>query len=111
MTGFLIDFHLMIIDNDPQGGKKMRTFCKITLASAALAFAALFADAASAAPAVTDGGPDQAYCLNSVETGSPWCGYSSYAQCEATASGTGADCVANVWRDERPTYRSNRFER
>jgi uncharacterized protein DUF3551 len=81
------------------------TFCKISAAFAALAFAVMSVDAATAAP---QGGPDQAYCLGATGGGSPWCGFSTYAQCEESASGTGADCVANVWRDERPTDRPHR---
>ena len=89
----------------------MRTFCKISAAAAALAFTLAFANAATAETAEPEGGPDQAYCLDSVDVGSPWCGYSTYAQCEETASGTGADCVANVWRDQRPAYQSHRSRR
>ena len=47
----------------------------------------------SPAPAVT--GPDS-YCLQGCQWGYPGnCQFSSYAQCMATASGTGAPCGIN----------------
>jgi hypothetical protein len=51
------------------------------------------------AAAVSDGGPNDAYCIRGG-TGSPWCGYATYAQCQETASGIGADCVANVFGEQ-----------
>jgi hypothetical protein len=44
----------------------------------------------------SDGGPNDAYCLDD-EDGSPWCGYATYSQCRESASGTGRECVANVF--------------
>lgn len=80
----------------------MRAYCKIAAASATLAVALAFGNAATAASA---GGPDDAYCLSGLEDGSsPWCGYATFEQCQETASGTGGDCVANVWRDRGPIY-------
>jgi hypothetical protein len=52
--------------------------------------------AAAAGPAaVSNGGPNDAYCIDAA--GSPWCGYATFAQCEESAAGTGADCVANAF--------------
>jgi hypothetical protein len=51
----------------------------------------------AAMAAEPDGGPNDAYCIRSAETGSPWCGYATFAQCQETASGTGGDCVANAF--------------
>jgi hypothetical protein len=57
----------------------------------------------TAQAAASNGGPNDAYCLNDIESGSPWCGYATFSQCEQSAAGTGADCVANVFgeRDRR----------
>jgi uncharacterized protein DUF3551 len=59
----------------------------------------------AAMAAELDGAPNDAYCLSNTESGS-WCGYSTFSQCEQSASGTGGDCVGNVTRDEdRPAHR------
>lgn len=59
----------------------------------------------SAMAAASDGGPNDAYCLSNTESGS-WCGYSTFTQCEESASGTGGDCMANVFgEEEHPAYR------
>jgi hypothetical protein len=58
---------------------------------------------AMAAP--SDGGPNDAYCIRSADTGSPWCGYATFAQCEATASGAGGDCVANAFGEQEQDRR------
>jgi hypothetical protein len=47
----------------------------------------------------SDGGPNDAYCIRGG-TGSPWCGYATYAQCQESASGIGADCVANAFGEQ-----------
>jgi Protein of unknown function (DUF3551) len=61
----------------------------------------------AAMAAALDGGPNDAYCLRNTESGS-WCGYSTFSQCEESASGTGGDCVANVLgEEERPAHRHN----
>jgi hypothetical protein len=65
---------------------------------AAMSVVAIVATVAPAA--ASNGGPNDAYCVNSAETGSPWCGYATFSQCEESASGTGADCVANVFGDQ-----------
>jgi hypothetical protein len=63
----------------------------------------------SALAAASNGGPNDAYCLNDVESGSPWCGYATFSQCEESAAGTGADCVANAFgeRDRRAPKHSS----
>jgi hypothetical protein len=60
----------------------------------------------AAMAAVLDGAPNDAYCLSNTESGS-WCGYSTFSQCEESASGTGGDCIANVTHDEEyhPAHR------
>jgi hypothetical protein len=64
-------------------------------------------DAAIAAAA--NNGPNDAYCLNDVASGSPWCGYATFQQCEQSASGIGADCVANSFGGEtRSTFDGRR---
>jgi hypothetical protein len=55
----------------------------------------------AAVAAALDGGPNDAYCLRNTESGS-WCGYSTFSQCEESASGTGGDCAANVFGEEEP---------
>jgi Protein of unknown function (DUF3551) len=42
------------------------------------------------------------YCLEYHEGGSD-CGFTSMAQCEATASGTAAECFQNVYGNEGET--------
>ncbi|QND70222.1 DUF3551 domain-containing protein [Tardiphaga robiniae] len=41
--------------------------------------------------------PNRAYCLGAEGGGSPWCGYDSLVQCQASASGTGHECIENTW--------------
>jgi uncharacterized protein DUF3551 len=60
---------------------------------------AIVTPAGAVTAVASDGGPNDAYCIRGG-TGSPWCGYATYAQCEETASGIGADCVANVFGDQ-----------
>ncbi|MEH2483342.1 hypothetical protein V1282_006699 [Nitrobacteraceae bacterium AZCC 2146] len=62
----------------------------------------------AAMAATSNGGPNDAYCLNDVQSGSPWCGYATFSQCEESASGIGADCVANVFREENHPVHSAR---
>lgn len=54
----------------------------------------------AAQAAASNGGPNDAYCSSDVESGSPWCGYTTFSQCEESAAGTGADCVANVFGEQ-----------
>jgi hypothetical protein len=39
------------------------------------------------------------YCLSDSEVGTD-CSFTSYAQCETTASGIGAECYGNSFRDD-----------
>lgn len=78
----------------------MKKIYASAIVSSALTFAAAMgAGAARASSAI----PEGAYCLSETEYSSRDCGYTSYAQCEQTASGIGADCSDNVFRNE---YRS-----
>ena len=69
----------------------MKVIQNIMLASAvafsALAFVAASASSAQAGPIV----PQGRYCLLYDEGGTD-CSFTSYAQCQATASGQGAEC-------------------
>jgi Protein of unknown function (DUF3551) len=60
---------------------------------------AIVTPAGAAAAVASDGGPNDAYCIRGG-TGSPWCGYATYAQCQESASGIGADCVANAFGEQ-----------
>ena len=78
----------------------MKTVHKLVTASAvafsAFAFVALAGSAAQAGPIT----PPGRYCLQYDEGGTD-CGFTSYAQCEATASGQGAECYGDTVRDDR----------
>jgi hypothetical protein len=45
--------------------------------------------------------PHGRYCMLYTLGGTD-CSFTSYAQCEATASGEAAECYGNTVRDERP---------
>jgi hypothetical protein len=72
----------------------MKTIYKQAAMSAVVLSMFAIAAPAGAAEAL-DGGPNDAYCIRAG--GSPWCGYATYSQCEESASGIGADCVANAF--------------
>jgi hypothetical protein len=78
----------------------MKTIHKLATASAvafsAFAFVAFAGSAAQAGPIT----PPGRYCLQYDEGGTD-CGFASYAQCEATASGQGAECYGDTVRDDR----------
>jgi Protein of unknown function (DUF3551) len=78
----------------------MKAFYK-TAALSAVVFStlAVIGAAGSGAAMASDGGPNGAYCLRNTESGS-WCGFATFSQCEESASGTGGDCVANVFGEE-----------
>ena len=72
------------------------------IASSAFAFVALSSPKAEAGPIVPQGHA----CLEYDEGGTD-CGFTSYAQCEASASGIGAECYAapaGGYADESRTY-------
>jgi hypothetical protein len=82
----------------------MRTIQKVAIAStiafSALAFFPMTASTAQAGPIV----PLGHYCL-SYDLGGTDCSFTSYAQCQATASGLAAECYGKTIRDdehERP---------
>ena len=64
------------------------------IALSALAFAAT-PGVATAGPIV----PPGHYCLT-YDVGGTDCGFTSYAQCLATASGIGAECYGDTFRDD-----------
>ena len=78
----------------------MKTAHKWATASAvafsAFAFVALAGSAAEAGPIT----PPGKYCLQ-YDLGGTDCSFTSYAQCEATASGEAAVCYGNTVRDDR----------
>jgi hypothetical protein len=75
----------------------MKTISMITMASAVVLSALAFATpgAAKAGPIV----PPGRYCLSYDEGGTD-CSFTSYAQCQATASGIGAECYGDTFRDD-----------
>ena len=74
------------------------------IASSAFAFVALSSPAAEAGPIVPRGHA----CLEYDEGGTD-CGFTSYSQCEATASGIGAECYAAPADDPRAFGAWNRY--
>jgi hypothetical protein len=75
-------------------------------AAAAIAISALsFTATPGAAKTAKAGPPQEHYCL-SYEAGSE-CGFTSYAQCEAMASGIGGDCRQDAGdrAREQPAHR------
>lgn len=77
----------------------MKTTHKMAMASAvafsALAFVAMSGSTAEAGPIT----PPGAYCM-AFDLGGSDCSFTSYAQCEATASGMAAVCYGNTVRDD-----------
>jgi hypothetical protein len=84
----------------------MKTIGKIAAASAvafsALAFTATPGSADNWSPAII---PHGHYCL-SYNAGGTDCSFTSYAQCEATASGQGAECYGNNPADDKDPWRT-----
>jgi hypothetical protein len=78
----------------------MKPIHKLATASAvvfsAFAFVALTGSAAQAGPIT----PPGKYCLQ-YDLGGTDCSFTSYAECQATASGGGAECYGNTVRDDR----------
>ena len=78
----------------------MKTVRKLAAASAvafsAFAFAALTGSAAEAGPITPPGKYCMLYTLGGTD-----CNFTSYAQCEATASGEAAECYGDTVRDDR----------
>jgi hypothetical protein len=77
----------------------MKTIHKMAMAStvavSALAFVAMAGSTAKAGPITHPG----TYCMT-FDTGGSDCSFTSYAQCEATASGIDAECYGNTVRDD-----------
>jgi hypothetical protein len=78
----------------------MKTIQKLAAASAvafsAFAFVALTGSAAQAGPIT----PPGKYCMQYTVGGSD-CSFTSYAECQATASGQDAECYGDTVRDDR----------
>jgi hypothetical protein len=74
----------------------MKTMCAFAIVFSALTSAAVMGGGAANAATESEG----AYCLSDTEYSSRDCSFTSLAQCEQTASGIGADCAINVFRDE-----------
>jgi hypothetical protein len=78
----------------------MTTVHKLATASAvafsAFAFVALPGSAAQAGPIT----PPGKYCML-YDLGGSDCSFTSYAQCQATASGEAAECYGDTVRDDR----------
>lgn len=70
-----------------------KTAAASAVALSAFAFVAMAGSAAEAAPARHPG----SYCLEDNHGGSD-CSFKTYAQCQASASGTDAECFVNVFR-------------
>jgi len=78
----------------------MKAIHKLATASAvvfsAFAFVALAGSAAQAGPIT----PPGKYCLQ-YDLGGSDCSFTSYAECQATASGEAAECYGDTVRDDR----------
>jgi hypothetical protein len=78
----------------------MKTIHKLATASAvafsAFAFVALTGSAAQAGPIT----PPGKYCLT-YDLGGSDCSFTSYAECQETAAGGGAECYGDTVRDDR----------
>jgi len=68
-----------------------------TLVFAALAVGAVTASAAAKTDLATPRG--ESFCL--MGEGEERCGFTSYAQCQASASGLGAECTIDLSADDR----------
>ena len=93
--------------------KVMKTIGKIAIGSA-VAFSAF---AFTAAPGSADSGgpatiPRGHYCASYTQAGID-CSFTSYAQCEATASGQSAECYGNTPADDQDPWdtRAQQFSR
>ena len=91
----------------------MKTIHKIAIASAvafsAFAFTATPGSAVTRSPAII---PHGQYCLSYGQGGMD-CSFTSYGQCEATASGLNAECYGNTPADDEDPWntRSQQFPR
>jgi hypothetical protein len=90
--------------------KVMKAIGKIVIASAvafsAFAFTATPGSAARVGRAIT---PQHQYCL-SYDSGGSDCSFTSYAQCEATASGQDAVCYGNTPADDKDPWGTRRAQ-
>jgi hypothetical protein len=68
----------------------------LAIAFSAAAFVTMAPPSAEAGPIT----PPGTYCLQ-YDLGGTDCSFTSYPQCEATASGEGAECYGNTARDDK----------
>jgi hypothetical protein len=74
-----------------------KTIYKLATASTVVFSAFAFVASAAQAGPIT---PPWKYCLQ-YDLGGSDCSFTSYAECQATASGGGAECYGNTVRDDR----------
>ena len=75
----------------------------VLIFASVVAASALSGSAAIADPVA----PPGHYCITYFDGGDADCSFTSYAQCQATASGRRAECYGNTARDdeaERPSF-------
>jgi hypothetical protein len=117
-AGNLIGDSQNLITASAHGGstlavKAMKTIGKIATASAvafsALSFTATPGSADGMAPAII---PHGHYCASDTQAGTD-CSFTSYAQCEATASGLSEICYGNTPADDQDPWntRAQQFSR
>ncbi len=59
----------------------------------------------------TSGAQNRPWCLRSGFTGPGWCGFDSFQQCMATASGQGGSCIENnmlLWQRQQQQQKQKR---
>jgi hypothetical protein len=79
----------------------MKSIYKLAAVSAVFSALAFIAAPGSAEAAAFENHPGGAYCLEGDHYGSGDCSFKTYDQCEASASGTTGECMANVFdRDD-----------
>ena len=79
----------------------MKSIYKLTAMAVAFSALAFVAAPGSAEAATFPDHPGAAYCLSGDHYGEGDCSFKTYAQCQASASGTDGECMANVWhRDD-----------
>jgi hypothetical protein len=112
MNLFIIDFAVVAPHLETgrryHGKRNMKTIHKVAIAStiafSALAFVAITGAPAQAGPITPPGHYCLAYALGGTD-----CGFTSYAQCQATASGLAAECYGNTVRDDEESQSRSQF--
>ncbi len=87
-----------------------KTIHKIaTVSTVAFSASAITATPGSAARVRRSMAPPHQYCL-SYDAGGTDCGFTSYAQCEATASGQAGECYGNTPADDQDPWNTRARE-